>query len=549
MAKQDDGYTYEQILSHVGNMGLYQKWMLFLGFVACVFHGMLLVCSVFTMGAQDFRCAVPGLLNDTYSIQNEAHARLINATIPFDLDNGIYSQCSSYTNKLNQSLQMPNKTLLETQSCSKWVYSEDIFASSIVSDLNLVCEREIYVSHANMMSMVGIMMGSLLCGSAADQLGRKKSFVFIWWFLTIVSFCTVFVASIPTFLIFRLLITATALGIYMPIFVLITEMVAPQKRVHANTCANVGWTVGLVVLVLLAYFFRYWKSLQLAMSIPMVFVGVSYVWLIPESPRWLLSKGRHAEARAIIVKMATVNRKELPENFLLKQICGEERGGNEKVAIENRNPLPRNRNLLLLFRSRVLSFRVAVLSFAWAAITAFYYGVTLNMGTIIPGDIYMNFLIMSVLEVMVHFIVPLSLRYVGRKVFYCAVSLIGGGAFIATILPLTLMDDSYLVQLGLFLGKFCISGAFNAIWLYTSELFPTTARQSGIGVCSFIGRVGGIVSPYIATLNTVIDGPIGEAAPLLVFGAAAVTAGLLCLLLPETSGQKLPETVEEAENL
>ena len=187
----------------------------------------------------------------------------------------------------------------------------------------------------------------------------------------------------------------------MSLFVLITEMVAPQKRVHASTCANVGWTVGLVVLVPLAYFVRYWKSLQLAMSIPLVFVGVTCVWLIPESPRWLLSKGRHAEARAIIVKMATMNKKELPENFLMQESCGEERNDNENVASKNRNPFPRNRNLLLLFRSRVLSIRVSVLSFAWAAIIAFYYGVTFNMGSIIPGDIYMNFLIMSVLEVMV----------------------------------------------------------------------------------------------------------------------------------------------------
>ncbi|GFR60473.1 RNA-directed DNA polymerase from mobile element jockey-like [Elysia marginata] len=49
--------------------------------------------------------------------------------------------------------------------------------------------------------------------------------------------------------------------------------------------------------------------------------------------------------------------------------------------------------------------------------------------------------------------------------------------------------------------------------------------------------------------HQVIDGPLGKAAPLLVFGAAAVLAGILDLLLPETRRRQLPETVEEAENM
>ena len=551
MAKKDGWKmeNYEELLSYVGDMGRYQKWMMFLGFLACAGEGMHLVSTIFIMGAQDFRCAVPDLLNDTYSIQNEVHASLINATIPFDSDTGTYSQCSRYRFKLNQSsLETQKTTFSKTQPCSRWVYSTDVYASSLVSDLKLVCDREMYISHANMMSMAGVMLGSLLGGPFSDQFGRKKSFLVFWWIHMIVAFCSVLVTSIPAFLISRLLVTGTGLAFYMSIYVLIMEMVAPKKRVVAGTCANLGYVFGMLVLLLLAYFFRYWKSLQLALSVPLITVAVAYIWLMPESPRWLLSKGRHLEAKAILVKMARVNKRELPEKLLL-QATDEEAPADEQEE-ETHIALSHKKSLILLFRSPTLCVRVFILSYSWAVNTMVYYGLTLNIGSIIPGDIYVNFMIMSLLELVCHFCVPWAVRWVGRRLSYCALVLIGGGACMATILPLVFEINADWITMSLSnLGKFCISAAFNVMWLYTSELLPTPSRQSGIGFCSFIGRVGGIISPYIASLHTIVGGPLGKAVPLVVFGSVAVVAGVLCLLLPETTKRSLPETVEEAESI
>ena len=60
---------------------------------------------------------------------------------------------------------------------------------------------------------------------------------------------------------------------------------------------------------------------------------------------------------------------------------------------------------------------------------------------------------------------------------------------------------------------------------------------------SFSARIGSISSPYILLLVDIVD----PALSLIFFACFALTAGILVILLPETHGRKLPETLEEGE--
>ena len=64
-----------------------------------------------------------------------------------------------------------------------------------------------------------------------------------------------------------------------------------------------------------------------------------------------------------------------------------------------------------------------------------------------------------------------------------------------------------------------------------------------MGTCSMFSRISGILAPIILTLSK-----IWTPLPLVIYGSVSVLAGLLTLFLPETLGQKLPETLEEGEN-
>lgn len=102
-------------------------------------------------------------------------------------------------------------------------------------------------------------------------------------------------------------------------------------------------------------------------------------------------------------------------------------------------------------------------------------------------------------------------------------------------------DDSTSRLVFSLIGKFGSSAAFAVVFLYTAELFPTSMRNSSIGICSTLARIGGILAPSVAEL-----GVKHPQAPFLIFGFATILGGLGAFLLPETNGKKLPDTVQEA---
>merc|ERR1711879_55538 len=90
------------------------------------------------------------------------------------------------------------------------------------------------------------------------------------------------------------------------------------------------------------------------------------------------------------------------------------------------------------------------------------------------------------------------------------------------------------------IGRFGIVASFGIIFVYAAELFPTVVRSVAMGLSSTSARVGGVAAPMVILFSSV-----SQALPMLIFGTAALLSGLLILLLPETLGKPLPESVED----
>ncbi|ELT93477.1 hypothetical protein CAPTEDRAFT_222903 [Capitella teleta] len=190
--------------------------------------------------------------------------------------------------------------------CDEVVYDEKF--TSIITEWDLECSDDLfYVSTLlKILQMVGVLFGAMISGQLADILGRRKVFYVVYSLLVLVGIASSFANSWQLYVAFRVLIGAFIGGTMVINFVLPLEFVGCQWRTF---CGCIGfWAVGVATLPLLAYFLPNWRHLAVtssAVGIPLIFT----YWWIPESPRWLIQKGRYEEATLVIKQMAQRNRR------------------------------------------------------------------------------------------------------------------------------------------------------------------------------------------------------------------------------------------------
>ena len=134
------------------------------------------------------------------------------------------------------------------------------------------------------------------------------------------------------------------------------------------------------------------------------------------------------------------------------------------------------------------------------------------------------------------------LQVAGRRLTLCLAMVTGGGACLL-IQVLSSLAPSLIQSLAL-LGKLCLASSFTVVYIHSGEIFPTTVRNSGMGLVSVAARVGGIMAPFIVSL--------GEFIPHLQFtvlGVMSLMGGLLNLRLPETAGRQLPDTITDLSDM
>lgn len=521
---------FDDILSKLGEFGAYQKRLYLLLCIPAISVGSFMMMLIVVMETPEHRCKIPGYENDTYAVQGHYHQGLINVTIPKSTDlTKKYDQCHIYLyndNYNDTEHNNENRTLTE---CTEWVYEQTTFTETFTSKTNLVCKDALKTSHAQMIFYFGVLLGDFLFGVIADWVGRKKSLYIALIILIASSFAVAWIPNYVGFVILQFIIGGTSHGAFVVCCVLGLELVGPTKRVWVGLVIQGFFATGLVYLAGIGYFVQQWQYIDIAVAIPCIFYLV-YWWLIPESPRWLISQGRRYEANNIIRKAAKVNKVVLPENLIDSRTT-------------ERSP---QGQIWHLFTSKVLFVRTMILFYNWMVVSLMYYGVTMNSGNI-GGNFFLNFFLFACMEYPAYAIAIFFLDKVGRKKLHCACMILGGSACLSTIFTVLFGGDSlYPLTLTLALiGKLGASAAFGIIYVFSAELFPTVVRNAGMGTSSCVARIGGMLAPYIAKSGSLVGGNFGKALPLVIFGAFSISAGLLCLLLPETLNQKLPDTLEE----
>ncbi|XP_071800669.1 organic cation transporter protein-like isoform X2 [Asterias amurensis] len=522
---------FDRILGLLGEFGPYQRRIFFLICLVSVPGAFHKLAQVFLGASSDHWCAVPEWDNQDCTAWNltDAECELAkkNASIPQSDGEG-YDQCERYNVtgvSFHPGLDPRN---LSVEGClDGWVFDTSQYQTTIKTDFNLVCDRKSLSNLAQSVYFVGILIGSLVFGSLADWIGRTKTMYIALTLWLVASIAVAFSPSIEAYAIFRAFGGAGSYGTFLPAYVLGTEFVGPSKRVIAGIVGQIFFAIGLMMLAGIAYLVRAWRTLELVITVPILLFFL-YIPILPESARWLINRGRHKEAEKIIRKVAKVNKKELPDVLFEDDEIDE-----LKVKLKTERKL----TVLDLFKTPNTAVKTINLMFNWCVNSLVYYGLSLSIPDLASNG-YLAFFISGAIEIPAYLFAMVSIEKLGRRFNLSATMVIGGAACLGTIF----IGPGIWQTVVAMIGKFCVAASFSIVYIYSAEIFPTPLRTAGMGICSMASRIGGILSPLILLLRDT-----WEPLPLVLFGGPSILAGLLALLLPETKGRSLPETVEEAE--
>jgi len=522
---------YDNVLEEIGQLGPWQRKLFALLWIPSAMSAMAVFMYDFTAFIPEHRCLVP--LCDTAN--SSIDESFVNFTIPWDNDLDDFSQCKMYKEADGSSeceiSSFPTNPSGQS-SCTEWVFDHHLIQSSAVEDFEMVCSHEWKKGLTQTVYMVGMLIGSFLFGWMSDYGGRKST-------LMISIVILAFGGSFPFFLkpnpsiyyalvISRFLSGLGHVGTFMMAFSLALEYVGPKYRTLFGILIETPFAMGGLIVGLVSWAgVRDWQLLSLVLSAPNLLL-LSYWWLLPESPRWLIAVNKTEHLMKVLQDAADTNKKVLPN--LIENKSSQKTSGPKASMLD-------------LFRPGTILIRSSVMFFNWLVVTMCYYGLTSAAATLTP-DLYINFMLAILVEIPAHFACILTLDRLGRKPVLGFSQILAGvtciGAGLVTAQSLRWLQ----ITLAL-VGKFGATAGFAVVFVYTAEMFPTEIRSTAVGASSLCGRIGGILAPQIALLSSVYT-PL----PLIIMGSGSLLGGILVIMfLPETLGKRLPETMEEALDL
>lgn len=187
------------------------------------------------------------------------------------------------------------------------------------------------------------------------------------------------------------------------------------------------YTLGLMMLAGITYLIRDWSQLALATSLPFTLFYI-YWFFLPESPRWLLAKGKFEEASKILETLASVNGKQLPASLKqqLKQRILYKKSRSEESLTE------KSPGLKDLCCTPNMRLKTALITLNWFANETVYVGLS-YYGPSLGSNQYLSFFLSSVVEIPSYIVCWLVMDRWGRRWPLCICMMIAGISCICTV--------------------------------------------------------------------------------------------------------------------
>ncbi|KAM7537463.1 hypothetical protein Aperf_G00000062393 [Anoplocephala perfoliata] len=454
-----------------------------------------------------------------------------------------------------------NVTGLETVSCDNgyvYKYSRDQYPGGIINEWDLVCDRAWMGPFSTSMYMVGMLVGFVSGGLAGDRFGRRRSALIACVMELVACIAVSLSYNFWLYILCRLLLAFSSSIKITVLLVLCMEMTTARQR----SLINGIWSAiqGFVLRGLfspLAFWFPQWRWLH-GISCMSTVLSFPLMYLFPESPRWLISQNRTPDAINELYKVYLVNQKMKISRNKMPLLSAEEFKYlivEEASALKSAPPSiaqsivprkPQFRDTLKHFKNR----KVARVTFQCILLFAGQLAITFGLlfyGNAIRANIYLVNFLNSLAQIPATIISALMYRYCkGRKIpiavmhISSVVVLIIASVYNLIVKPETDIVLNICVNLALIL----ITAGLNMVFMYVPELFVSEARTLGLGIASGLGRIGGVVCPFINAL----DAKTFHGLPIIIYIGVIILELVNLIWLPDTSGRNLQDNFEQKKD-
>ena len=470
-----EAVTTEDVLAQLGEFGRCQKLILLLLFVVLIPCHYQLYVNQILLETPSWTCVNDSLL------------------CPF-----------------NNTLPSSDKTRCDIPR-EEWYYTEDN-KYSLVTHLQLDCEREWFQGVLTTLLYGGVGVGAVMLGWLSDVRGRKYVLFHSFFILLMVSFMSAFIYNIHFLLVARFFTGFFYPGVFLPVILVVVELFNKMHRSGVLLFVLSSIPVSSLLLLLQAYFCRQWRIITIVCSLPYTAMLLFYI-LVPESVRWLQSRDRSDDVMKILKKMTSWNRRRISRNMLVIQdSC------SHREVVKN----------MKMFRRPVSALKIGALTILWSAIYMQYHRDSLvieEMGT----TVYEDMLIFNGMEVPVRLFAIFVCNILGHKK--------------SVVIPLFLSTLSFLIVPSIShhmkimtliigtIGKLSVTISASTVFSWSVELRNVEVRGRMCGLFYLMTIIIPITTPWMdASMKQ-----FGRGYLCFVIAAVSMVACCLSMCLPDVS--------------
>lgn len=333
-------------------------------------------------------------------------------------------------------------------------------------------------------------------GLISDRFGRRFVLIVGVFGSAIFGYLRSFAPNYTTFILFEFLDSAIGSVTYSASFILAMEWVPLNNRILIGSLVTATYPFGQIFLGLAARAVKNYRRLLQIIYAP-GFLILVYIWIAPESIRWLIVNRKKQRVFATLNRAELINGLKLSKSTIDRinvELSENEVNQSSDDAQSIKNKL---RQFGQILTCREFLIRFLICAFAWLTNAFVSYGISLTSISL-AGDKYLNFMVIAVAGFVAMLFVYFLMESCGRRWTIFMSLLIGGASIIGSkLLPANF--TIYSITL-FFIGKCFITVSFTGLYVYNSELWPTNIRHTVMGFCSTIGRIGSALAPMAPLL-------------------------------------------------